>query len=695
VTRFRQSAFAPPPKAAEVPYRHADGRDDPWHWLRDPGYPNVKDERVLSHLRAENAYCDAVLGGEGDIRPALLEEFKALVIPDDSAPPEWLHGRWYGHRFVPGTEYPLWYRRTTPCDPEQVFLDANVEGAGQSYYAVRDWSVSPDHRWLAILDDLDGSERLRLRIRDLDSGVDVETLKVECSPGLGWSSDSHTVFYIRQDDKQRPRWLHRHERGTTGDDPIIYEEMDPGFFLGIGESASGRFLFVESAAKNSSESRLIPLDQPTLAPRLLLPRRPDHEYDVADRGDELLIRTNDKHLNFRIVRAPLADPGEANWREVVPPSDDVFIDSLGRARDFWWLVERAEGMKRVRIIAGGHESAANGRLVTFPDPAFTVSATGGYQWDRTTLRLVYESPARPTTWFDYHVAAGRLDIVQEKHVPGHDPAAYVVERLWATAKDGVKVPISLVRHRDTPAHAQAPLLLYGYGSYGLSMDAGFSANRIPFLRRGMTWAIAHIRGGEEMGRAWYETGKLLSKRNTFDDFVACAEYLIENKRTAAGRIAAMGGSAGGMLMGAIANMRPDLFGAVLAMVPFVDVLSTMLDSTLPLTPPEFVEWGNPAEPKFYDYMKTYSPYDNVSAQAYPAMLVSAGLNDPRVTYWEPAKWVAKLRATKADDNVLLLHTEMEAGHGGASGRYKILIEVAERLAFVVRALDLPVQPNPV
>ena len=686
---FRQSAFPPPPRARQVPYQHADGREDPFHWLRDAGYPDVRDQAVLDYLKAENTYVDAVLGG-GDLRPALLEEFKALVIPDESPPAEWIHGRWYGVRFEAGREYPLWYRKAAPDAPETIILDANREAEGQGFYAVRDWAVSPDHRFLAILDDIDGSERLRLRIRNLDDGTDVHTASVHCAPGLGWSADSGTLFYIRQDDKQRPRWVHRHRLGAAGDDPLIYEETDPVYFLGIGESASGHFLHIEAAAKNSSETRLLALSEPEGTPWLVLARRPDHEYDVVHRGDELLIRTNDRHPNFRVVRAPLDDPRESRWQEVIAASDQALISGLGAAQDFWWVVERAEAQKRARIMPGHHRDASAGQVVTFPDPAYTISVLDGHQWGRRTLRLIYESPSRPRTWYDYDVAAARLDVVQDTRVPTHLPDDYVVERHWAVAKDGVRVPISFVRHRDTKA--PAPVVLYGYGAYGMSMDAGFSANRLPFLRRGMVWAIAHIRGGQEMGRAWYDDGKLLNKLNTFDDFIACGEYLVAAGIAAPGKIAAMGGSAGGMLMGAIANQRPDLFAAILAMVPFVDVLSTMLDASLPLTPPEYVEWGNPADPVFRDYMASYSPYDNVVAQAYPAMLISAGLYDPRVTYWEPAKWAAKLRAMKTDDNVLLLHTEMEAGHGGASGRYKALVEVAERLAFVIRVLGLPEQP---
>jgi oligopeptidase B len=689
---FRQSSFPPPPLARQAPYRHADGRDDEFHWLRDPGYPDVRDPAILDYLKSENAYRESVMGGVQDLRPSFLIALRALVVEDEAPPASWIHGRWYGQRFHPGLEYPVWYRKSGIDGAEEVILDANREAEGESFYALRDWAVSPDHRWLAILDDRDGSERLRLRIRDLQDGSDVETLPVVCSPGLAWSTDATTLFYIRQDEHQRPRWVHRHLRGDAGADPLVYEEHDPVFFVGIGESTSGRFLEIHCNAKNSSEQYLLPLVEPQSAPRVIVPRRPDHEYDASDHGESLLIRSNDRHQNFRVVLAPLADPREENWRVRIEGRDDVLIAEAGVARDFWWLVERAEGLRRVRVFRGAPGSEHAGVPIEFPDKAYTVAALNGRQWDRPTLRLVYESPARPRTWFDYHVAVERLEAVQATEVPGYDPDDYLVDRTWAVAKDGARIPVSLVRHRLTPTDTPAPVLLYGYGAYGASMDAGFASSRVPLLRRGLVWAIAHIRGGQEMGRAWYEGGKLLAKRNTFDDFIACAEHLIAIGVTSPGRIAAMGGSAGGMLMGAVANQRPDLFGAVLAMVPFVDVLSTMLDGSLPLTPPEYVEWGNPADTTFYDYIRSYSPYDNVRAQAYPPMLVTAGLNDPRVTYWEPAKWVARLRRLKTDDNPLVLDTEMEAGHGGASGRYKALKDVALRLAFVARALDLSPAP---
>jgi oligopeptidase B len=686
--RFRQSAFGAPPRATRLAFRHADGRDDEYHWLRDPTYPELKDPAIRDYLLAESAYVERVLGGVADLRPAFLEEFRSLVIEDEAPPPDWRHGRWYGRRFEKGWEHPVLYRKDRIEGPATTFLDVNHEAAGHPYYALHGWAVSPDHRWFAFLEDTDGSERLRLRVRDLDIGADVRTFAAACSPGLAWSADSRHLFYIRQDERQRPRWMHCHQLDATGDDDLIYEEVDPAFTLTIGESESGRFLYIQSNASDASETRLVPLAAPETAARVIAPRRAGHEYSVADRGDDLLILTNDRHRNFRLVRAALAEPEEAGWAEVVAASDAVLLEEFGVARDFWWLAERSEGLQRVRVFRGDHRDAGAGIQIAFPDPAYTAMVTSGRQWDRGTLRVIYESPARPRTWFDYDVAERRLDLVKENSVPSHRPEDYVVERHWATAKDGARIPVSLVRHRSTPASGGAPLLLYGYGAYGASMNAGFAANRLPYLRRGMIWAIAHVRGGMEMGRAWYEDGKLLKKGNTFEDYIAVAEHLVAIGATRPGRIAAMGGSAGGLLMGVAVNRRPDLFGAVLALVPFVDVLSTMLDANLPLTPREYTEWGNPADPEFYALIRGYSPYDNVAAQAYPALYISAGVNDPRVTYWEPAKWAARLRATKTGDNVLLLRTQMEAGHGGKSGRYQALQEAAERLAFVVRALSL-------
>ncbi len=692
---FRSSSFPPPPLAPRIPYRHPDGREDHYAWLRDPAYPEITDGRVLAYLRAENAYVEQVMGGPQDMRPAMLAELRARVVEDEAPPPDWWHGRWYGWRYRKGLEYRIWYRKGAPAGAdEEVIFDANREAAGSAFYAVRTLAISPDHRWMAVLEDRDGSERLRLKVRDLTDGRDVASFDTACSEGLVWSADSSTVFYIRQDESQRARWLHRYRIGSTEAHPLVYEEKDAQYFLSIDRSASGRFLEIHCEARNSTEQLLLELAEPASAPRSIVPRRAGHEYYAEHRGDRLLIRTNDRHFNFRLVVAPLGDPAEGNWQERIAGNDAASIDDIGVARDFWWIVQRGSGLRQVRVFEGETDQPGEGGPVAFPEPVYAVEVPYDSHWERASLRLEYDSLARPRTWYDYRVAERRLETLQALKVPSHDAAEYVVERQWARAPDGTEVPISLVRHQSTPARGAAPLVLYGYGAYGLSTDPGFDAERLPLVRRGVTYAIAHIRGGQELGRAWYDRGKLLAKRNTFDDFIACTEHLIANGTTAKGRVAAYGESAGGMLMGVVANQRPGLYGAIAARVPFVDVLSTMLDSALPLTPPEYVEWGNPAEKPFYDYIRSYSPYDNVRTQAYPAMFVTAGLNDSRVTYWEPAKWVARLRELGIGDAVLLLETEMVAGHGGASGRYKSLEEVSRLIVFLVRALDLPREALP-
>lgn len=694
---LRQSDFPAPPHAAPKSFTHPDGRSDPWAWLRDPAYPEVTDPAILQYLTDENAYVETVLGGPGDRRADLLAELKSRVIEDERTPPDWDHGVWLWGRFQPGQQYSQTCLAETLDDAKAnrgtVIFDQNERAAGQPYYALRGLALSPNRRYLAVLEDTDGSERLVLRVKDLSTGAFLPVEIGDCTYGLEWSNDSARIFYVKQDAQQRPRWVYAHQLGRDpATDALVYHEADPTFYLGIERAPSGRYLFISVAQKTASEQWALDLEDAAAQPVCLNPRRANHEYAAFDRNGEWLILTNDRHANFRVVRAPLDQPGEAAWQEVVPPSDAVFIESIGGAAGFWYLSERTdEARKRVRIVSGGQENADRAEEVAFPDAAYALWVLDGTDWQRSTLRLRYETLARPKTYFDYHIAERRLEVIQQTTIPGgHDPEAYIVERLWAPAPDGERVPLSVVRRKDVPVDGSAPLLLYGYGSYGASMDAAFSANRLSLLKRGFVYALAHIRGGEERGRRWYEDGKFLNKKNTFTDFIAAAEHLIAAGYTAKGRIACMGGSAGGLLMGAVLNLRPDLWGASVAQVPFVDVLSTMLDDSLPLTAFEYEEWGNPNDPVYYAYMQSYSPYDQVSAQAYPPILITAGLSDPRVTYWEPAKWAAKLRATKTGDAVLLLRTEMSAGHGGASGRYKALEEIAETYAFIFRALGIAV-----
>ncbi|KJV09975.1 hypothetical protein VZ95_07985 [Elstera litoralis] len=692
---LRQSDFPPPPAARAKPFTHPDGRPDPWAWLRDPGYPEVTDPEILGYLTAENAYVESVLGGTDDPRRALLTELKSRVIEDERTPPEWDHGVWLWGRYQPGQQYAqtclAGSLEEAKANRGTVIFDQNLRAEGKPYYALRGLELSPDRRFLAVLEDTDGSERLVLRVRDLanDSFLPIEI--GDCTYGLEWSADSSRIFYVKQDAQQRPRWVYAHTLGSDpATDTLIYHEADPTFYLGIERSPSGRYLFIVVAQKTCSEQWILSLEGAGTQPRCLNPRRANHEYSAFDRNGEWLILTNDTHPNFRVVRAAFDRLDEADWQEVIPPSDMVFIEGISGTAHFWYVTERTdEARKRVRIITAGQDSDAGAQEVTFPDAAYALWVLPGYDWQRRTLRLRYETLARPKTYFDYHVGSKRLDIVQQTEIPGgHNPDDYIVERLWAPTPDGERVPLSVVRRRDVALDGTAPTLLYGYGSYGASMDAAFSTNRLSLLSRGFVYALAHIRGGEERGRRWYEDGKFLKKKNTFTDFIAAGEHLIAQGYSQKGRIGCMGGSAGGMLMGAVLNLRPDLWGASVAQVPFVDVLSTMLDDSLPLTAFEYEEWGNPNDPAYYAYMQSYSPYDQVAAQAYPPILITAGLSDPRVTYWEPAKWAAKLRATKTDDSVLLLRTEMSAGHGGASGRYKALEEIAETYAFLFKALGI-------
>lgn len=692
---LHQSDFPPPPTVREKTFTHADGRPDPWAWLRDPAYPDVTDPEILEYLAAENAYVETVLGSGEDRRAALLADLKSRVIEDERTPPEWDHGVWLWGRYLPGQQYAQTCVAESLDDAKAnhgtVIFDQNLRAEGLGYYALRGLELSPDRRFLAVLEDTDGSERLVLRVKDLVQDCFLPVEIGDCTYGLEWSADSRRIFYVRQDAQQRPRWVYAHSLGSDpATDTLIYHEADPSFYLSIGRGASGRYLMIHAAQKTCSEQWILPLEGAGTQPRCLNPRRANHEYSAFDRHGEWLILTNDQHPNFRVVRAPIDAPEEAGWQEVIAPSETVFIEDIGGTAHFWYVTERTdEARKRVRIVTSGQANDAGAQEVTFPDAAYALWVLPGYDWQRRTLRLRYETLARPKTYFDYHVASKRLEIVQETKVPGgHNPDAFIVERLWATAPDGERVPLSVVRGRDVALDGTAPTLLYGYGSYGASMDAAFSANRLSLLRGGFVYAIAHIRGGEERGRRWYEQGKFLQKKNTFTDFIAAAEHLIAEGYSRTGGIACMGASAGGLLMGAVLNLRPDLWGAAVAQVPFVDVLSTMLDETLPLTAFEYEEWGNPNDPAYYAYIQSYSPYDQVSAQAYPPVLITAGLSDPRVTYWEPAKWAAKLRATKTDDSVLLLRTEMSAGHGGASGRYKALEETAEIYAFLFKALGI-------
>ena len=682
-----------PPIAARKPLSttlHGISRQDEYAWLKDPGWqrvmrdPAVLDPEIRAYLEAENDYKDTFLSPWADLRAALYDEMRGRIKEDDSTVPapdgDWL----YYVRYVENGEHPVFCRtRQGVTGAEEVLLDGNREAEGESYFRIAACRHSPDHRRLAYATDVNGSERYRIFVRDIVSGETVDGPVEDARGDVVWANDGATAFYTVIDDNHRPWQVRRRRVGDGGEDAVVYEESDSGFFVGIEKSESGRFVVVSAHDHTTSEIRLIDADAPEDGPRLVAHRDSGVEYDVAHRGDRLFIRTNaDGAVDFKIATAPLDEPGRANWTDWLAHEDGVYVRSQRLFAGHHVRLERADGLPRIVVT---DLASAEAHEIAFDEEAYDLSLLLGYEFETPTLRFVYSSMTTPNQTFDYDMASRQRTLRKTQEVPsGHDPADYVTSRLTATGHDGAQIPISVVHRRGTPLDGTAPLLLYGYGAYGHSVPASFSTNRLSLVDRGFVYAIAHIRGGADRGYRWYLDGKRDKKPNTFSDFIAAGERLISEGYTAKGRIAAHGGSAGGMLMGAVANLRPDLFAAILAEVPFVDVLNTMSDADLPLTPPEWPEWGNPIEDEAaYRLIASYSPYDNVAALGYPAIFATGGLTDPRVTYWEPAKWVARLRRLNTSDAPVLLHTNMDAGHGGASGRFDRLVEVAMVYAFAI------------
>lgn len=694
-----------PPVAEQRPETttlHGRGRVDDYAWLRDADWqqvmktPEVLDKDIRAYLEAENAYTETVLAPEAALRDALYGELKARIKEDDSSVPADDGDFAYYRRYETGGQHPVFCRRKRGgTGDEEILLHGDREAEGRAYYRLGACRQSPDHRLLAHSADVKGSEYFTLRIRDLATGEDLPDRIETVQPGVVWANDGRTIFYTVLDENHRPTKVYRHAVGDDpADDILVYEESDPGFFMGVDLTESRRFAVIDCHDHTTGESRLIDAHDPGAKPRLIAARETDVEYDVTHHGDRLLIRTNaDGAEDYKIVEAPLDAPGRENWRDVVPHRPGVLIRGFTVFEGHMARLERVEGLPRIVItdLAGGVEQLASGieHDIAFDEEAYDLGLSSGYEFATTTLRFRYSSMTTPERVYDYDMATRERVLRKEQEIPsGHDAAQYITRRLMAPAPDGETVPVSLVYHKDTKLDGTAPLLLYGYGSYGMSMPANFGANRFSLIDRGFVYAIAHIRGGMDKGYRWYKDGKLGAKTNTFTDFIAAAEHLVGEGYTAAGSIVAHGGSAGGMLMGAVANMRPDLFRGLVAEVPFVDVLTTMCDANLPLTPPEWPEWGNPLEDEAaYETILSYSPYDNVGEREYPHILATAGLTDPRVTYWEPAKWVAKLRALKTDENLTLLRTNMNAGHGGAAGRFDRLEEIALVYAFVLRVSE--------
>ncbi len=683
-----------PPIAARHPVRHTVHgieRVDDYAWLRADNWQEVmRDPATLAvdirgYLEAENAYTKAEMADTEALQALLFKEMRGRIKEDDSSVPAPDGPFAYATRFIEGAEQPRIVRTPRDGGAEEVLIDVDALAKGHAYYDLGGADHSPDHALMAWSYDDKGSESYTLKVRDLATGEELSDEIETTTGGAVWSADSRTLFYTVLDDNHRPCRIYRHRVGTAAsEDVLVFEETNPGYFLGIGQTQSARYLVVDSHDHETSELHVIDAEAPDAAPRLIAPRRPAEEYDLDHNGDHFYILTNaDGAEDFKIVTAPVAAPGRENWTDLVPHRPGRLILGVTLFKDFMVRLEREGGLPRIviRALASGEEHA-----IAFDEEAYSLGLSEGYEFDTTVLRFTYSSMTTPSRVYDYDMAARTRVLRKEQEVPsGHDASLYVTRRVFAPAHDGETVPVSLLYRKDTPLDGSAPLLLYGYGSYGITIPASFSTTRLSLVNRGIVYAIAHIRGGKDKGFRWYAEGRREKKENSFRDFIAAGEFLAKEGFTSRGRIVGWGGSAGGMLMGAVANMAPDLFGGIVAEVPFVDVLNTMLDDTLPLTPPEWPEWGNPiASEDAYRTIAAYSPYDNVAAKAYPPILAVGGLTDPRVTYWEPAKWVAKLRALKTDDALLLLKTNMDAGHGGASGHFDSLKESAFATAFVLK-----------
>jgi len=662
---------------------HGEVRIDDYYWLRERTNPEV-----LAYLEEENAYSSAVMAKTEALQEELFEELKNRIQPDESTLPALKDGYYYYKRYEDGLEYPIHCRRQGSVDaPEQIFLDVNHVAEGHDFCSVRGVSVSPDTRTLAWALDTVGRRKYTIQFIDLETGEAMADVIPQVTGNLTWANDNRTLFYAKQDPETlRSYQIYRHLLGTDpSEDVLIYEEIDPTYSVSVGKTRSERYIMIQSEQTLASEFRYLDADNPDGEPRIVAPRERDVEYSVDHVGNRFIIRTNLEATNFRLMEAPVARPGRSNWRELIPGRDDVYLQGVEVFRDFMVVTERRDGLRRLRVIPWNRGEEFE---VEFDEPAYVTWVDENDEFDTQVLRYGYSSPNTPETIYDLDLATHERTLKKQEEIRGgFDPANYTVERLMAPASDGVEVPISLVHRSGIERDGSNPMLLYAYGSYGSSMEAWFRPEVVSLLDRGFVFAVAHIRGGQEMGRSWYEDGKLLKKKNTFTDFIDCGRYLVDQGYTSPEGLFARGGSAGGLLMGAVSNMAPELFAGIIANVPWVDVVTTMLDDDIPLTTAEFDEWGDPKKREYYDYMLSYSPYDNVAAMDYPAMLVTTALEDSQVQYFEPAKWVAKLRTMKTDDKPLLLKTEMAAaGHGGVSGRFKKYHKTALEYAFMLEVL---------
>lgn len=683
-----------PPVARKIPVTITQlgrTRTDDYQWMKDDNWqavlrdPTLIKADVKEHLEAENAYREAMLASTLPLQEEMFEEMRGRIKEDDSSVPR-PDGPWeYYTRFNTGDQHPLYCRRPRGGGAETILLDANQLAEGKAYSDISYVEHSPDHTLYAYSEDAQGSEVHQIYIRDLVTGEVLPDPIQSAYGGFAFSPCSRWIFWTNRNENGRPdKIFRRPARG--GETTLVYEETDEGMFIGVGRSSDDAFILISAENQETSEARYIPGDGPTSEPQIIAERIVGQRYDVDHWGDRWVIRTNaDDSIDFKIVEAPTASPDRSSWTDLVAHSPGRFIEGMALVKDFIARQERADANTKIVI----RDRAGTEHEIAVDEPAYALSLAGASEFETTTMRYGYNSPSTPTSTYDYDLATRERTLRKVQEVPsGHDPADYVVERLNAPAEDGQLVPVTVLRRRTTPVDGSAPLLLYGYGSYGIPMAASFSTGRLSLVDRGWIYAIAHIRGGSDKGWGWFLDGRKFKKKNTFTDFTAAADHLIARNYARAGKIVAQGGSAGGLLMGAVANMRPELWAGIIGQVPFVDVINTMSDTSLPLTPPEWPEWGNPLEdPEAYDYMMSYSPYDQVAPRAYPAILATGGLSDPRVTYWEPQKWVAKLRPATTSGNPVLLKINMEAGHGGSSGRFDYLKEVAHDFAFAVWAVE--------
>ena len=679
-TQQPSSALAPPvaPREPTTIELHGQRLEDPYAWLRDR-----EDPRTRGYLAAENEYTERMMQPYAPLRAKVLGELRNRVIEDDDSVPV-KDGAWeYFDREVGGQQYGLLMRTRVGASKPEVVLDLEARARGNGFYELGDYDVTPDGTLLAFTEDVRGDERYRVHVFAIADGRELDAPRGEVGPAIEWASDSRTLFFTHLDAAHREYQVWRRALDEKGDGTLVHDEPDQRFAVGISRTTSGAFMVLDVASQITSEARVIDALHPERAPQIVEPRRDGIEYEIDHLGDRFFVLTNDGARDFRLMETPVAKPGRASWKPIYTPPAGESLTSLQVFATFTVLSGRARGLPQIWIRP--HDGGAPW-AIDWPERAYEAWLGDNRELDATTIRVKYSSPITADTIYDYDIA--KRELVQRKRdrVPSFDPNRFEVERIHARADDGAEIPISLVRRRDAPR--PGPLVLHGYGAYGSVYDAEFSRQQLPLLDRGVTMAIAHVRGGGELGRAWYEAGKLAAKINTFTDFIRCAEHLVAEGYTTSDRLLVTGGSAGGLLIGAVINMRPELFHAAVAEVPFVDVINTMRDASLPLTAGEWEEWGDPAKPDAFAWMRTWSPYDNVGAHPYPHLLVVAGWNDSRVGYWEPAKWTARLRATKTGDQQLLLFTQMGSGHGGASGRYDALAERAMVIAFMLERLGV-------